>query len=149
MDPKDIAVTIQTFGEHTIRRTSAYPCGLPDEHTLQMVFDVRLLPDPKDVFPGADGRNPQVQQYVLESEAGKELIPRMFTLIQRMLWTMEKQTRYTSLRIGIMCGGGIQRSPAVAEYVSARLDEKGYPVTIEHLRLIEDGRVASQSPTST
>lgn len=114
------------------------PCPSPDRQTFLLLFDVRLIPDPKSVFPKIPGTDPQVSDFVLTSTEALQLLPGYWSAITGCLSLLEKSERYTALHINVMCGGGFQRSVAVVEHFAGKLRELGHQVTVEHLRLAEE-----------
>lgn len=98
--------------------------GLPPDSDL--VFDVRCLPNPfyVDELREKTGLDEEVREYVLSSKQAKELVPKLFELIDYLvpLYIQEGKSR---LVISVGCTGGKHRSVVFAELIAAHLREQG------------------------
>lgn len=115
-------VTVQSFG---------FKYGSPLDADL--VFDVRFLRNPHyvDALRPFDGRNEEVERFVLADERTGCFLERLYDLIG---WSLP---HYVSegkayLTIGIGCTGGKHRSVVVAEKLAGFLSERGYLVHVLH-----------------
>ena len=113
-------IRIISFGQHQVEKIQMSPCPIPDRQTLHLQLDVRLIPDPKPVFPRVPGTDPRVSSFVLTSAEALELLPGYWAAITGCLPLLGKSERYTALHVHVMCGGGFQRSVAVAEHFAAK-----------------------------
>lgn len=104
--------------------------GLPVD--ADMVFDLRYLPNPHFVpeLRPLTGKDRKVAAFVLESEAGKELLSQLEALLMRLLPRYEHEGK-SYLTIAVGCTGGRHRSVAVAEALGKALASVG-DVTVEH-----------------
>jgi len=126
-------INIFSFGH---KDEGAYPSH--PKNTLQVIIDLRaLIDDPKEILKGKDGLTQEVLDFILKQrhmpawlalEAAANL-SRAFAL---------DTSEYVEMNICYGCGGGIQRSVAVAGYLYRRfVAEYGddYEVTITHRSL--------------
>lgn len=108
-----MAVTLQSFG---------YKYGLPPDSDL--VFDVRFLPNPHfvpELKPG-DGRDQDVSDYVIDTEAGQALVGQLETFLRYALPNFASEGKlYLTVAVG--CTGGRHRSVAVVEELRRRLGD--------------------------
>ncbi|MAU50788.1 MAG: RNase adapter RapZ [Roseovarius sp.] len=120
-----LAVSVQSF---------SYKRGLP--RGLDMVFDCRFLRNPHWVadLRARDGRDPQIRAHVAGDPRFAEFSQRLGALLDLVLPAHEEEGK-AYLAIGLGCTGGRHRSVAVAEMVTARLAEQGWPVSIRHREL--------------
>jgi UPF0042 nucleotide-binding protein len=117
-----LTVTITSFG---------FKHGLPLDADL--VFDVRFLINPHyvDSLRSFDGRNAEVEQYVMSDPDSGLFLEKLYDL---MSWTLP---RYVSegksyLTVAIGCTGGRHRSVLVAEKLAEDLRGRGYRVLVQH-----------------
>jgi UPF0042 nucleotide-binding protein len=106
-----LAVTLVSFG---------FKHGLPVEFNL--VFDVRFLPNPyfEPTLTHLDGRDPEVSRFVCETDAGKELIDKVESLLRFSLPQFQHEGKlYVTIAVG--CTGGRHRSVAIVEELRRRL----------------------------
>lgn len=117
-----LQVTIISFG---------FKFGLPMD--VDLVFDVRFLPNPYYVedLRALNGMDDAVNKYVLNMPTAKGFIAKVTDLINFLLplYTAEGKS---NLIIGIGCTGGRHRSVAIAEKLGDYINDKGYPVQVEH-----------------
>ena len=106
-----LAVTLVSFG---------FKHGLPVEFNL--VFDVRFLPNPyfEPTLTHLDGRDPEVARFVVEHDAGKELVDKVEGLLRFSLPQFQHEGKlYVTIAVG--CTGGRHRSVAIVEELRRRL----------------------------
>jgi RNase adapter protein RapZ len=130
-----MAVSIQSF---------SYKRGLP--RGLDMVFDCRFLRNPywEPDLRGRDGRDPAVAAHVACDPRFAEFISRVEGLLLMLLPAHLAEGK-AHLSIGFGCTGGQHRSVAIAESLSKRLADAGWPVSKRHREM--ERRVAdSQTP---
>lgn len=108
-----------------------YRWGVPPEADL--VMDVRFLPNPyfRAGLRERDGRDREVQAYVLECPEGREFLRRLGELLGFLLPLYRREGKaYLTLAVG--CTGGRHRSVAVAERLRRALNGEGYEVRVRH-----------------
>jgi UPF0042 nucleotide-binding protein len=116
-----LAVTMVSFG---------FKHGLPIE--FNQVFDVRFLPNPyfESTLTHLDGRDPEVQRFVLQSPEGQELVQHVERLMRFALPQFQREGKlYVTTAIG--CTGGRHRSVAVVEELRRRLGDQ-WDVLVRH-----------------
>ena len=105
--------------------------GVPAEADL--LFDVRFLPNPYfvDGLRDLDGRTPEVQRFLDDSEITGELMRRLQDLLDFLIpqYAAEGKT-YLSVALG--CTGGKHRSVALAEKLGHYLAERDLPCAVSH-----------------
>ena len=120
-----LAVSIQSF---------SYKRGAP--HEADMVLDCRFLGNPywqAELRP-LDGRDPRIQTFVGGDPLFDGFFDRIADLILMLLPAYKREGKaYFSIALG--CSGGRHRSVAVAEKLSALLEENGWPVSVRHREL--------------
>lgn len=112
------SVTVESFG---------YKYGLPMD--ADTVMDVRFLPNPHwvDDLRQHTGQHPAVRDYVLGQPGAEEFLDTYHRLLEVVIDGYRREgKRYMTVAIG--CTGGKHRSVAIAEALSARL-ENGDHVT--------------------
>lgn len=123
-----LAITLLSFG---------YKHGIPLEADL--VFDVRFLANPyfDAALSGLDGRDSEVQEYVLGLEEARAFMGHLEGLLSFTLPQYEREGKpYLTIAVG--CTGGRHRSVVVAEKLRAVL-EGAWTVTVRH-RDLERGK---------
>jgi Predicted P-loop-containing kinase len=117
-----LTVTVASFG---------FKYGTPMDADL--LFDVRFLRNPHydDALRPRDGRDPDVEAYVMADERTSAFLERLYDLVG---WSLP---HYVSegkayLTIGIGCTGGRHRSVFIAEKLACFLAERGYRVLLHH-----------------
>lgn len=108
---RNIFITILSFG---------FKYGIPTDSDL--VFDVRFLPNPyyvEDLRPKT-GRDPEVQEYVMQTEVAGAFLDRLADMVEFLLPNYEEEGK-TQLVISIGCTGGRHRSVTIAERLYQRL----------------------------
>lgn len=105
--------------------------GIPREGDL--VFDVRFLPNPFYIpeLGSHTGLDQDVKDFVLEHPVTKDFLVKCMDMLQFLLPHYITEGKHR-LVIAIGCTGGAHRSVAIAEYISARLEEMGYHTTVNH-----------------
>jgi len=117
-----LAVSVQSF---------SYKRGLP--RGLDMVFDCRFLRNPHWVerLRVLDGRSAEVRAHVAADPRFEEFFARLTGLLDLLLPAHEEEGR-AYVAVGLGCTGGQHRSVAMAEMLSARLAQQGWPVSLRH-----------------
>ena len=117
-----LTVTVESFG---------FKHGTPLDADL--LFDVRFLRNPHyvEALQPLDGRNPQVEAYVMADERTVCFLDRLYDLVG---WSLPhyitEGKAYLTVAIG--CTGGRHRSVVVAEKLARFVADRGYPVLIQH-----------------
>lgn len=98
-----------------------------------LLLDVRCLANPYYVeeLRERTGLTKEIQDYVMQHEASKEFVNRLFSFIDYALplYVTEGKTR---LVIAIGCTGGKHRSVTLAELLYTHLKQQGYSVDVNH-----------------
>ena len=108
-----------------------YKFGTP--HDVDLLFDVRFLVNPHFVpeLKGKTGMDPAVAAYIEQDPETGSFLDRLVGFLDYLVPRFEKEGK-SYLSIGIGCTGGKHRSVYIAEQLSGRLQEKGYPVRVSH-----------------
>lgn len=117
-----MTVAVQSF---------SYGRGLP--RGLDLVFDCRFLRNPHWVGPlrALDGRSAEVRAHVEDDPRFAAFFERLCALLDLVLPAHEAEGK-ACLAIGFGCTGGRHRSVAMAEMLTTRLAEQGWPVSVRH-----------------
>jgi len=108
-----------------------YKFGVPVD--VDLVFDVRFLRNPHfvpDLQP-LTGEYPEIQQFVLENQEGKDFLGHLRDLFGFLLPLFEREQR-NYLTIAFGCTGGRHRSVAMVLSMKDILKALGYDVTLRH-----------------
>ena len=94
--------------------------GIPIDADL--VLDVRFLPNPfyVDALRGLTGMDAPVRDYVLENDAARAFLERLYALIDFLIPQYAEEGRF-ALNIAVGCTGGQHRSVAVANALAQHL----------------------------
>ena len=113
--------------------TFGFKYGTPSE--ADVVFDLRFLPNPYFVpeLKALSGLDAPVAEYVLQHEPGITFMNKLTDFLQFVLAQYETEGRFR-LTVAIGCTGGRHRSVAVAEALSAVLQQH-YALSLEHRHL--------------
>jgi len=109
-----MALTLLSFG---------FKHGLPPESDV--VFDVRFLPNPYFVeeLSGRNGKDPEVAEYVLGTDEGRQTLEHVEGYLRFVLPRFEVEGK-KYLTVGIGCTGGRHRSVALVEALKVALADK-------------------------
>lgn len=101
--------------------------------SVELLFDLRCLPNPyfEPELRTRSGLDPEVSEYVLGSERGRELFERIDGLIEFLLPLYEEEGK-AYLTIGLGCTGGMHRSVAIAAALAKALKKNGREANLEH-----------------
>ncbi|MGL5123182.1 MAG: RNase adapter RapZ [Fusobacteriaceae bacterium] len=129
-DLNELNIHLQSFG---------FKYGMPID--LDLVFDVRFLPNPYYIkeLKIKNGKDKDVQDYVMDSEVSKEFYNRLMDMIKFLIPNYIKEGK-KHLSIGFGCSGGKHRSVTFVQlfneelskiknikiYTSNREEEKGH-----------------------
>ena len=108
-----------------------YKNGLPAGADL--VMDVRFLPNPFYVpeLKNLTGLDAPVRDYVCAAPAAEEFLDKMKDMMAFLLPRYQAEGK-SGLLLAVGCTGGMHRSVVMAEQLSARLRDLGYPVECVH-----------------
>jgi len=98
-----------------------------------LIADVRFLKNPHFVedLRDQDGRDQAVRDYVFSSPDAVDFVDRYAELLRFLVPKYQFEGK-AYLNIGIGCTGGKHRSVAIAEALSARIDQNQYLVSVKH-----------------
>lgn len=119
---RNLVINIVSFG---------FKYGIPSD--ADMIFDVRFLPNPYyvDTLKRQTGLSEEVQQYVKNDSAAGAFMDKLVDMLEFLVPKYIIEGKYR-LVVGIGCTGGRHRSVTMAEELRARLNDKGYALTIDH-----------------
>ncbi len=105
--------------------------ALPPDANL--LIDVRFLPNPYYIpeLKDLDGRDPQVQQFVLNTPEAMGFLEKYFSLIEYLIPFYENEGR-PELTLAVGCTGGKHRSVVIAEEIRTYLKGLGRSATLSH-----------------
>ncbi len=117
-----LTLTFMSFG---------FKYGIPLEADL--IIDVRCLPNPYYIpeLKNLTGLDPEVREYVLDSEDTREFLIRTLNLLDFSVPLYLKEGK-SELVVGIGCTGGKHRSVTIARKLDEHFVEKGYRCVIQH-----------------
>ena len=123
--------TLETGAMKTTIMSFGFKHGLPMD--VDMVFDVRFLPNPYWVESLRDGRglDEPVRDYVLGQADAEAFVLRSVELLDSLMPSFVREGK-AYLTVGIGCTGGHHRSVAVAEEIARRLRLEGHPLSVFH-----------------
>lgn len=119
---KKIIINIVSFG---------YKYGVP--HDVDMLFDIRFLPNPNFVshLKSLTGQANQVADYLLANPQTTQFLERLFKFVDFLMSQYMQEGRYY-LNIGVGCTGGRHRSVFIAETMERHLRDLGFETTLRH-----------------
>lgn len=105
--------------------------GIPKESDL--VFDVRCLPNPFYIpeLKNFTGLDDPVKNYVMQFDQSKELVPKLFDLIDYLI-PLYRDEGKSQLTIAVGCTGGKHRSVTFAELIYDHLNAQGDTCDVFH-----------------
>ncbi len=108
-----------------------YKYGIPNDSDL--VFDVRCLPNPFYIpdLKEKTGLDAPVREYVLKWDETKELIPKLFDLIDYLIPLYRAEGK-SQVVIAVGCTGGRHRSVVFAELIKEHLSGSGLLLSVKH-----------------
>jgi UPF0042 nucleotide-binding protein len=122
-DYRNIFITVLSFG---------FKYGIPTDSDL--VFDVRFLPNPyyEEELRPKTGKDQEVQEYVMRSEAAGIFLKKLEDLVEFLLPNYVAEGK-NQLVISIGCTGGQHRSVTMAEQLYHHLgNHPEYGLKLEH-----------------
>ena len=121
-------ITILSFG---------FKYGIPTDADL--IFDVRFLPNPFYIpqLKHKTGRDREVSQYVMESEAAVQFLDKLEDMLKFLIPHYIAEGK-NQLVIGIGCTGGKHRSVTLADELAARINNTEYGLKVENRDIEKD-----------
>jgi UPF0042 nucleotide-binding protein len=109
----------------------SYRRGIPKK--ADMVFDVRLLPNPHyvDALRPLSGRERPVARFIMGRKETRTYLSVLRPLLKLTLRTYPPR-KVSNLRIAFGCTGGRHRSVTIAEAVVRDLNRWGYAAKVIH-----------------
>jgi RNase adapter protein RapZ len=122
LSTRSMHITFMSFG---------FKYGVP--HDIDMLFDVRFLPNPYFVseLKDLEGTDPRVSDYVLRWPETQVYVQKLQDFISFQIPLFEREGK-TYLTIAIGCTGGRHRSVAIADYLQQVFPRDSYDVYINH-----------------
>lgn len=111
--------------------------GIPADADL--VFDVRFLPNPFYIpeLKSKTGMDPQVSNFVMESEASKVFLSKLEDMLTFLIPHYISEGK-NQLVVSIGCTGGKHRSVTLVNELSGRMAGLGYGIKTEHRDIDKD-----------
>jgi len=122
LSTRNMHITFMSFG---------FKYGVP--HDIDMLFDVRFLPNPYFVseLKDLEGSDRRVADYVLRAAETRVYIQKLQDFISFQIPLFEREGK-TYLTIAIGCTGGRHRSVVIADYLMQLFPRDTYDVYINH-----------------
>ncbi|UCD56520.1 MAG: RNase adapter RapZ [Candidatus Hydrogenedentota bacterium] len=119
---RPLSINVLSFG---------YRYGVPAE--VDMVFDVRFLPNPNYVprLKSSTGNQKKVVDYVLRSPTSKQFIEKLEGMMEFLLPHFKKEGK-NYLTVAFGCTGGQHRSVVLANLLGKYLRKKGLDANVSH-----------------
>lgn len=128
---EDYFQQLATRSMHITFMSFGFKYGVP--HDIDMLFDVRFLPNPYFVseLKDLDGTDRRVADYVLRSAETRVYMEKLQDFISFQIPLFEREGK-TYLTIAIGCTGGRHRSVVIADYLRQLFPRETYDVYITH-----------------
>ncbi|MCX5898446.1 MAG: hypothetical protein NTY29_09660, partial [Proteobacteria bacterium] len=122
LSTRSMHITFMSFG---------FKYGVP--HDIDMLFDVRFLPNPYFVseLKDLDGTDPRVSDYVFRWQETQGYLQKLQDFISFQLPLFEREGK-TYLPLAIGCTGGRHRSVVIAEHLKELFSRGKADVYINH-----------------
>jgi UPF0042 nucleotide-binding protein len=119
---RSMNITFMSFG---------FKYGVP--HDVDMVLDVRFLPNPYFVneLRDIDGSDRRVAEYVFQWQETRTYLEKLNDFIAFQMPLFEREGK-TYLTIAFGCTGGKHRSVVIAEYLKQQFSHSKYQIYISH-----------------
>jgi RNase adapter protein RapZ len=100
---------------------------------VDLMFDCRFLPNPywDESLRSHSGLDPEVRSYVLDRPETLQFLDKLDDLLRMLIPAYIKEGK-SYLTVAMGCTGGRHRSVVLAEELSRRLDDHGFPATVFH-----------------
>jgi UPF0042 nucleotide-binding protein len=114
-----------------------YKYGIPIDADL--LFDVRFLPNPfyDLTLRPLTGLDPQVRDYVMDSEGAAEFFGYLMPLLDFVLPRYAAEGK-AHLTIGVGCTGGRHRSVTIAQHIADHYAKQGMYTIVRHRDIARD-----------
>lgn len=121
-DSRPLSVNVMSFGHRY---------GVPAE--VDMVFDVRFLPNPNYVprLKTNTGNHKQVVEYVMRAPGSKEFFDKLVDMMDFLLPRFKKEGK-SYLTVAFGCTGGRHRSVVLANLLGKHLEKEGFDTSVSH-----------------
>jgi UPF0042 nucleotide-binding protein len=121
-DSRPLTVNLLSFG---------YRYGVPAE--VDMVFDVRFLPNPNYVprLKSSTGNQKKVIDYVLRSVMSRMFVEKLEDMVEFLLPQFQKEGK-SYLTVAFGCTGGRHRSVVLVNLLRDYLKKKGFEANVSH-----------------
>lgn len=121
-DSRPLTVNLLSFG---------YRYGVPAE--VDMVFDVRFLPNPNYVprLKSSTGNQKKVIDYVLRSATSRMFVEKLEDMVEFLLPQFRKEGK-SYLTVAFGCTGGRHRSVVLVNLLRDYLKKKGFEANVSH-----------------
>jgi RNase adaptor protein for sRNA GlmZ degradation len=128
---------------------STGPPADPWGHGGGFVFDCRLLPNPgrDEALAPFTGLDDCVKDFLVAQPAVERFLAPVAQLVDTAVEEY-RQRGYEHLTVAFGCTGGRHRSVYCAEWMSRRLREKAYEVTLQHVGLDALSRAVQSDQTA-
>ena len=128
---EDYFQQLATRSMHITFMSFGFKHGVP--HDIDMLFDVRFLPNPYFVseLKDLEGTDRRVADYVLRSAETRVYVQKLQDFISFQIPLFEREGK-TYLTIAIGCTGGRHRSVVIADYLQQLFPRETYDVYINH-----------------
>ncbi len=128
---EDYFQQLATRSMHITFMSFGFKYGVP--HDIDMLFDVRFLPNPYFVseLKDLEGTDRRVADYVLRSAETRVYVQKLQDFISFQIPLFEREGK-TYLTIAIGCTGGRHRSVVIADYLQQLFPRETYDVYINH-----------------
>jgi UPF0042 nucleotide-binding protein len=128
---EDYFQQLTTRSMHITFMSFGFKYGVP--HDIDMLFDVRFLPNPYFVseLKDLDGTDRRVTDYVLRSAETRVYMEKLQDFISFQIPLFEREGK-TYLTIAIGCTGGRHRSVVIADYLRQLFPRETHDVYINH-----------------
>jgi len=117
-----LTVSLMSFG---------FKHGAP--YDADLVFDVRFLPNPHfvDSLKRLDGRDSEVEKFVMSFEESRTLLAKIEDLLQFLLPLYQREGK-AYLTVALGCTGGRHRSVTLVELLRRSLEGTGLSPVVRH-----------------
>jgi RNase adapter protein RapZ len=117
-----LTVSLMSFG---------FKHGAP--YDADLVFDVRFLPNPHfvDSLKRLDGRDSEVEKFVMSFEESRTLLTKIEDLLQFLLPLYQREGK-AYLTVALGCTGGRHRSVTLVELLRRSLEGMGLSPVVRH-----------------
>ncbi|SNU08022.1 UPF0042 nucleotide-binding protein [Lachnospiraceae bacterium] len=136
IDYSNMIVTIMSFG---------FKFGIPQD--ADFVFDVRFMPNPyyEESLRKKTGNDPEVRQYVMESERSREFLEKLKDIMSMTVNEFVNNEDRHQVVIAIGCTGGRHRSVTIANELHEAMSDLPYSVRVFHRDIANDTYVKGEA----